>query len=236
MVDDNRYAPKRESGPEKSTGSMRYVKMYVGECLEGTIRFDFEPAERGVWYDLVILAGRMRVKGLIGAGSGNPYPRRWIAGILNIDEELLEITIEKCKNTQRISENSDGIRILNWSKYQSEYDRQAPYRKAKKAGDISVPEGPWDAKAWFACTIYGTPPKVKFLSGFAEQKWGESPNKPQEFVALRQIVEQYDIGPINEAMKILEQEDTITDFAGRLRYIIVDEVIGEKPKRKAMEE
>lgn len=132
MENNNHYAPKRESGPEKSTGSMRYVKMYVGECLEGTIRFDFEPAERGVWYDLVILAGRMRVKGLIGAGSGVAYPRRWIAGILNIDEELLERTIEKCKNTQRISENSDGILILNWSKYQSEYDRQKPYRDKKK--------------------------------------------------------------------------------------------------------
>jgi len=124
---------ERESSPEKSTGSMRYVKMYVAECLEGTIRFDFEPAERGVWYDLVILAGRMRVKGLIGAGSGIPYPRRWIAGILNIDEELLELTIEKCKKTHRISENSNGIRILNWNKYQSEYDRQKPYRDKKKA-------------------------------------------------------------------------------------------------------
>ena len=160
MVHDNQYAPKRESGPEKSTGSMRYVKMYVGECLEGTIRFDFEPAERGVWYDLVILAGRMRIKGLIGAGAGVPYPRRWIAGILNIDEELLEKTIEKCKNTQRISENSDGIHILNWSKYQSEYDRQRPYRDKKRAGRSSsketageVPHCPGCGQIVQSCTL-----------------------------------------------------------------------------------
>lgn len=134
---------KPEPSPERTTGAMRYVKMFVMECLDGTIRFDFEPDERSVWYDLIILGGRMRVKGLLSAGPGQPYPRRWIAGTLNITEELLDRTLRKCiaqgkdKKTPdgkdpRIVETPDGLRIINWHKYQSEYDRQKPYREAKR--------------------------------------------------------------------------------------------------------
>lgn len=121
-----------EPSPSKATGSMRYIKLWVAESLEGTIRFDFEPEERGVWYDLLLLAGRMRQKGLIAAGPGQPYPRRWIAGVLNVPEDLLDCTILKCIETGRISENSNGLLIVNWVKYQPEYDRQKPYREAKR--------------------------------------------------------------------------------------------------------
>ena len=31
-----------------------------------------------------------------------------------------------------LGENGNGIEILNWSKYQSEYDRQKPYREKSK--------------------------------------------------------------------------------------------------------
>lgn len=133
-----------EPSPQRTTGAMRYVKMFVMECLDGTIRFDFDPDERGVWYDLILLGGRMRVKGLLSAGPGQPYPRRWIAGTLNITEELLERTLRKCiaapgdnktldGHDPRIVETPDGLRIINWHKYQSEYDRQKPYRERKRA-------------------------------------------------------------------------------------------------------
>lgn len=214
-------------------GSMKYVKLFVREWLYGTIRFDFEPEERGVFADLLAMAAVMRTKGLISAGKGMPFPRRWIAGTLNISEDLLDRVIEKGKEVDRISEDGDGILIVNWKVYQSEYDRQKFYRDKKKAGAVSAPDGPWDSKAWFAVTIHGTVPKVKFLSSFAEQRWGAAPNKPQESVALRQIVERYDIGPINEAMKILDREETIEYFPSSLNYVITDEVIGGEPKRRS---
>lgn len=107
--------------------------MWVAECLEGTIRFDFTSEDRGVWYDLIILGGRMRRKGVIAAGPGRPYPRSYIAGVLNITEDLLERVIAMCKETDRITEDGDGLRIINWKNYQSEYDRQKPYRDKKKA-------------------------------------------------------------------------------------------------------
>jgi hypothetical protein len=110
----------------------KWIKLWVSESLRGTIRFDFTPEERGVWYDLLALAGDCRQDGIIGASGNHPYPSRWIADTLNISEELLERTLRKCIKTQRIERNRDGLRIVNWARYQSEYDRQKPYREAKK--------------------------------------------------------------------------------------------------------
>lgn len=116
----------------------RWIKLWVDESLDGTIRFDFDPAERGVWFDILLLAGRCRQEGLISPGHGQAYPHNWIAGRLNISLELLEGVLAKCKTSGRISENSNGIKILNWNKYQSEYERQKPYREKKK-GKIEPP-------------------------------------------------------------------------------------------------
>jgi len=109
----------------------RWIKLWVADSLRGTMRFDFTPAERGVWYDLLILAGDCRQEGLISPGENAQYPLKWIAGTLNISTSLLKKTLEKCKTFNRIEVNSHGIRILNWSKYQSEYERQKPFREAK---------------------------------------------------------------------------------------------------------
>lgn len=113
----------------------RWIKLWVRESLTGTIRFDFTPAERGVWYDLLALAGNCRLEGVIAAGAGSPYPHSWIAGTLNIPLELLEATLTKCEKSGRVKENTDGIHILSWARYQSEYERQKPYRQAKTRDD-----------------------------------------------------------------------------------------------------
>jgi len=116
-----------------------WVKMWLNECLEGTIRFDFTPAERGVWYDLILLAGRGRVPGTISANETTPYPHSYLAGLLNIPLELFEGTLEKCKSSGRIQESPQGIHLLNWEHYQSEYQRQKPYRQGKQAEQSDDP-------------------------------------------------------------------------------------------------
>ncbi len=113
----------------------QWIKLWVRESLTGTMRFDFTPAERGVWYDLLLLTGNCRLDGIIAAGPGCPYPYEWIAGTLNITMKLLKTTLLKCKQSDRITENGDGIHITNWSKYQSEYNRQKKYRHAAKPVD-----------------------------------------------------------------------------------------------------
>lgn len=109
----------------------RWIKLWPDDWLKGSIRFDLNSEERGVWVDLLALAGNCRQDGIISANQSTSYPHSYIAGILNIPEQLLDHVLEKCKQSGRISENEHGIKITNWGKYQSEYDRQKPYRQKK---------------------------------------------------------------------------------------------------------
>jgi len=131
--------------------------MYVNECLEGSIRFDFTAAERGVWYDLLLLAGRCRQPGIISANEKSLYPHSYIAGLFNVDIELLESTIVKCKASGRIVENDNGIELVNWEHYQSEYLRQKPYREKKMEAKKGVKKSKKENKKQDfgdLCTLY----------------------------------------------------------------------------------
>lgn len=112
-------------------GRRPWIKIYPIDCLEGSIRYQLEADERGVWYDLLNLAAICSVPGIIADKDGRPYPHSFVANRLNISVELLRRTLDKCEEEGRISEDDAGIHIMNWSAYQSEYQRQKPYRKAK---------------------------------------------------------------------------------------------------------
>lgn len=113
-----------------------YRKSWPYDNLFGTSRFDFDATQRGIWNDLLDMAKLSRVEpGLIAPGPGRAYAHEWLAAFLNVPLESLKSTLDVCKETERIAENGDGIKILNWAKYQSEYDRQKPYRERKKAED-----------------------------------------------------------------------------------------------------
>jgi len=118
-----------------------WIKLYPIDCLEGSIRYQLGADERGVWYDLLNLAAICATPGLISDKDSRPYPHSFTANRLNITLELLEATLDKCIKEGRISENDNGIHITNWVAYQSEYDRQKPYREAKKDDRDKYTEG-----------------------------------------------------------------------------------------------
>ena len=120
----------------------RWIKLWVAESLRGTIRFDFTPEERGIWYDLLALAGDCRQEGLIAPGDRIGYPRQWIANTLNIPLPLLNQTLKKCIKTKRIEGTKRGLKIISWAKYQSEYERQKPYRERRKYEGKKPPRQP----------------------------------------------------------------------------------------------
>jgi len=110
-----------------------YRKSWPYDNLFGSLRHELDAAQRGVWNDLLDFAKLSRVRpGLIAPNDKQAYKHEWLAGFLNIPLELLENTLEALRATDRINENGSGIEILNWDKYQSEYDRQKPYREAKR--------------------------------------------------------------------------------------------------------
>ena len=108
-----------------------WIKLYVKGWLHGSIRYQLSAAERGTFADLLSLAGECDRGGEISDNDGKPFPFSFIAGQLHITEELLSNTIGKCVAEGRIREKNGVIEIINFNAYQSEYQRQKPYRQQK---------------------------------------------------------------------------------------------------------
>ena len=111
----------------------QWVKLWVNEWLQGTMRFQMTSSERGLWGDLLALAGSSRLPGIIAAGetNGKPtgYPVDYLANLLRWPQKELTASLKKFEQHERISIKNGVIVVTNWNKYQSEYQRQAKYRK-----------------------------------------------------------------------------------------------------------
>jgi len=127
------------SEKDNKTGLRRiYRKSWPFDNIYGSSRFEFSAADRGIWNDLLDMAKLSRVEpGLIAPSKEQAYPHPWLAGLLNVSLEELEHALAVLIKTHRIEENHTGIRIINWHKYQTEYDRQKPWREAKKEKDYT---------------------------------------------------------------------------------------------------
>ncbi len=104
-----------------------WIKLYCAECIRGSIRTTLTPAERSVWYDLLLMAGDSRVDGVICATKGVPYPHRHIANTLAIPLPLLQSCLKKFKEQERVTEDGEGIHILKWHLYQRPYQTKTPW-------------------------------------------------------------------------------------------------------------
>ncbi len=120
-----------------------WVKLWVTGWLHGSIRWQLDSEERGVWADLMALAGECAAGGAICDHDGQAIPRKFIANQLNITQTLLDRVIAKCKHDERIEETElNGVlRLTNWDHYQSEYDRQKPYQEKYRDEKKDQPPG-----------------------------------------------------------------------------------------------
>lgn len=116
-----------------------WVKLWVGEWLDGTTRFELTPEQRLLWIDLLALAGRSRFPGMIypGVGEGEKkigYPLSYLAGVLSFQPDGLRNALDILSRHGHITITESAtdcliIGIVNWDKYQSEYQRQKGSRK-----------------------------------------------------------------------------------------------------------
>lgn len=113
--------------------SRTWVKLYCDHWLSGSLREE-TPELRGIWADLLALAGSGKY------GDTGRISLQNDVGLSDSQfEKLLKITKyqwQKAKKrlilTERIAVNSANVAtIINWKKYQSEYQRQRPYRYQK---------------------------------------------------------------------------------------------------------
>ena len=105
---------------------MRWFKIYGERWFMGTTRWELTAEQRAVWIDLLARASINDPPGQI-----DYYSLEQLAQQFNVDLELLESTIKRCVEERKIKYFKNKLKILisNWKKYQSEYQRQKPYRK-----------------------------------------------------------------------------------------------------------
>ena len=114
-------------------GSRTWIKIYCDKWLNGTIREETLEV-RAVWVDLLVLAG----SGKYGDSGEVKITDR--VGFLDQQlADLMQISVQKwvaCKKklikTDRVEVSEKNvIRIINWSRYQSEYERTKQYSVRK---------------------------------------------------------------------------------------------------------
>lgn len=110
----------------------RWYKVFPMEDLFGAIRYRLTPAERGVLYDLRSQAGISVVPGTVCESASRTYPHAYLANLLNVQTALLETALKKSTDLGLCTEDARGIHFPEWESRQSEYDRQKPYREAKR--------------------------------------------------------------------------------------------------------
>jgi hypothetical protein len=125
-------------------GKRSWVKLWTNEWLDGTTRYQMSDAQRAFWIDLLAMAGRSRVAGIICAGRDG---ERFVGYPINRFQSLMaepidiEATFALFERTGKIKVEvtSEGppklykVELLNWAKYQSEYQRLKKYRSPQYA-------------------------------------------------------------------------------------------------------
>lgn len=109
-------------------GRRSWIKLYTN-IVYGSTPKELLPAERWVWIGLLAMAGDSVVDGSVCLSETLGYTNEQLAEILGVEEPVLEAALSKMAATGKIQVGSKNkISILNWKKYQSEYDRQKSYR------------------------------------------------------------------------------------------------------------
>ena len=117
----------------RAAGRRTWIKLFCWGRLHGSMVYQLTEAEQSVWDKLLCYAGLIGREGQISDNDGRPFPHDFIAQELHTTEEILEDMLRKSKVEGRITENEQGLHITNWKEYQSEYERQKPYRQRAKA-------------------------------------------------------------------------------------------------------
>lgn len=115
--------------------SRTWIKLDCEGILHGSINYLLSLDGQAIWVKMIALSevcgGRA---GFIEDNNENGLPLEYIAQELHCSIEQLKLVLEKMKSDGAIKTNGTGsIELVNFNHYQfTEYDRQKPYREAKK--------------------------------------------------------------------------------------------------------
>lgn len=114
-------------------GRRKWIKLYAYQTLYGTMMDEMpDPAERWVWIGFLLLAGDSPFQGKIGVTSTVGYSDDQLASMLKCEVKTVTDAKAKMVKYEKIEVLPNGvIKILNWKKYQSDWDRQVAAKKRK---------------------------------------------------------------------------------------------------------
>jgi len=111
---------------------MKWIRLWPDYIINGTTFSELDAETRGVWFSLLALAGYSPQPGTICISQGIPYTNEQMAGFLKIPLPILDKAIIRLTSPEvkKLTVNPDKtLSVSNWLKYQTEYERQKPYRR-----------------------------------------------------------------------------------------------------------
>lgn len=111
-----------------------WVRLDCQGVLHGSINYIYTLEEKAVFITMIAMAEVYGPEpGLISDNDGRALPKEYLAHELHCSLEILDSVIEKGIKDESMESNGSGLRLLHYKKYQfTEYDRQKPYRDAKR--------------------------------------------------------------------------------------------------------
>jgi hypothetical protein len=111
-----------------------WIKIYPEGFLRRTLYKEMpDIGERYAWIGFLCLAGDNSFDGKISITETMGYTDEQLAGLLDMDLNILKSAKKKMIKYDKISVDSNNvIQILSWKTYQSEYNRQRDYREEHK--------------------------------------------------------------------------------------------------------
>ena len=145
---EEKIAKSRERSYKKR-GWVKFTKSW----LTSSINYRMELDEQAVFSKMIVMADEYGpVPGLISDNDFRAMPHDYLAHLATCPVEVFEETLKKAIADDSIYENGHGIFLTHFDDYQfTEYDRQKPYRAAKKAES----EGKAIHKKCTACNYKG---------------------------------------------------------------------------------
>jgi len=119
-------------------GRMTWFKMFVNFDDPERWTSNADNEELGAWVRLLRMASLSPENGVIEIAKGVPYTEQQIKMVIKTEKDYLK----KWKEQGAIKIENGVISIEKWSSYQSEYNRQKPYREKlqEKVTDESYSE------------------------------------------------------------------------------------------------
>ena len=120
---------------------MKWLKIWIKEVLRGSTFQELTLEERGLWFSLLCMAGDNLKPGYVEMRNDVGYPVEVLAPLLNCEVAIISEALKRLKQVGKIEIDSNNvIKISNWEKYQSEYQRQKKYRIGEKKEKQKQPD------------------------------------------------------------------------------------------------